>query len=171
MYSVLCVYQMKIYNYVYLIIPCNSQFKSLLTICCAHVLSLAFKISFDLDTGHFLTWSLVWDLHWFLCLLCLKAMSVVELSVLDMVCGLSVLEAAIRCRTGQLSRRADGLTGVNSTGLRLIQASRSLQCYRNRWLTLFSHTQPCSFLNAHTTERHGCISVFEHVSLSLCTFT
>ncbi|CAB1449104.1 unnamed protein product [Pleuronectes platessa] len=35
----------------------------------------------------------------------------VELSVPDMVCGLSVLGAAIQCRTGKLSRRADRLTG------------------------------------------------------------
>lgn len=60
--------------------------------------------------------------------------------MLDMVCGLSALEAAIQRRTGQLRRRADRLTGVNSTGFTLIQTSHSPQCFKNRWLTLIYHT-------------------------------
>lgn len=73
------------------------------------------------------------------CGLCSPLMSqckALELSVLDMVCGLSALEAATQCRTGQLNRRADRLTGVNSTGFSLIQTSHSPQCFRNRWLML-----------------------------------
>ena len=74
----------------------------------------------------------------------------VELSVLDMVCRLSELEAAVQCRTGQLSRRADRLTGVNSTGCGLIQTSHLPQCSKNRWLTLIYLKQPCSRWNTHT---------------------
>lgn len=125
------------------------------------------------------------------CGLCLPLMSqykVVELSVLDMVCGLSVLEAAIQCRTGQLSRRADRLTGVNSTGFSLIQTSHSPQCFKNRWLTLIHHTLNRVHIHTHTStpsekrslpQRRGRIqaslsmqvltSAYSHVCMYVCT--
>ncbi len=91
------------------------------------------------------------------CGVCLPPLSqskAVELSAFDMVCGLSVLEAAIQRRTGQLSRRVDRLTGVNSTGFRLIQTSPSLQCSKNRWLMLIYHRQPHVHVETNTQTHH-----------------
>ena len=97
-----------------------------------------------------------------------------------MVCRLSELEAAVQCRTGQLSRRADRLTGVNSTGCGLIQTSHLPQCSKNRWLMLIYHTQPCSRRNAHTNhqentlpQRQGCICkrARRHWSISMDVYS
>lgn len=96
-----------------------------------------------------------------LCLPLMSCSEAGELSVLDMVCGLSVLEAAFQFRKGWISRRADRLTGVNATGFKFIQTSHLLQWSRNRWLMLIKHTmfksfKPCSHWNTHNDHHtHG----------------